>query len=111
MSNSGQIRKTKIVCTLGPASSSEKMIEQLIDAGMNVARLNFSHNTHDYHKEVIDNVKRVRARLKTPIAIMLDTKGPEIRLRTFENDSVILKEGCRKRKRVFDIISRPAVTA
>lgn len=104
MSNSGQIRKTKIVCTLGPASSSEKMIEQLIDAGMNVARLNFSHNTHDYHKEVIDNVKRVRARLKTPIAIMLDTKGPEIRLRTFENDSVILKEGD-----LFTLTSREVV--
>lgn len=97
-------RKTKIVCTLGPASNSEKIIEQLIAAGMNVARLNFSHNTHDYHKEVIDNVKKVRDRLKAPVAIMLDTKGPEIRLKTFEGGSVFLKDGAS-----FTLTSRDVV--
>lgn len=93
MKNSEWKRKTKIICTLGPASRDEETIESLIKAGMNVARLNFSHNTHDYHKEVMDNVKKVRAKLNAPVAIMLDTKGPEIRLGLFEEGSVILKAG------------------
>lgn len=87
------MRKTKIVCTLGPASRDENTIEELIKAGMNVARLNFSHGEHDYHKETIDAIKKVRSRLNAPVAILLDTKGPEIRLGKFENDSVVLKDG------------------
>ena len=86
-------RKTKIICTLGPASSDEKTVAALINAGMNVARLNFSHNTHENHKKVIDTVKKVREKMKAPVAIMLDTKGPEIRLGLFENGSAILKAG------------------
>ncbi|MBQ3814450.1 MAG: pyruvate kinase, partial [Clostridia bacterium] len=75
--------KTKIVCTLGPASNSPEMIEKMIRAGMNVARLNFSHGTHEEHAEVIDRIKKARDRLGVPLAIMLDTKGPEIRLGRF----------------------------
>ena len=85
--------KTKIVCTLGPASNSPEMIEKMIRAGMNVARLNFSHGTHEEHAEVIDRIKKAREKLGVPLAIMLDTKGPEIRLGKFEGDSAQLTEG------------------
>lgn len=86
-------RKTKIVCTIGPASRDESTIEKMCKAGMNVARLNFSHNTHADHAERIATIKKVREKLNTPIAIMLDTKGPEYRIKTFKNDSVFLNEG------------------
>ncbi len=76
--------KTKIVCTLGPSSNSVQMIEKMIKAGMNVARLNFSHGTHEDHAEVISRIKEVRENLGVPCAILLDTKGPEIRLGTFK---------------------------
>jgi len=89
------MRKTKIVCTLGPASESEEMIKKLCLAGMNVARLNFSHGDHAYHLRLIEAVKKVRAELNLPIAIMLDTKGPEYRIGTFENGKVELVEGNR----------------
>ncbi|HQI17552.1 MAG TPA: pyruvate kinase, partial [Bacillota bacterium] len=69
------MRKTKIVCTIGPATESEEMISQLIAAGMNVARLNFSHGDHAEHKRRIDAIKRIREELGRPVAIMLDTKG------------------------------------
>ena len=85
--------KTKIVCTLGPASNSEEMIEKLIRAGMNVARLNFSHGTHEEHADVIDRIKRARAKLQAPVAIMLDTKGPEIRLCKFADGHATLHAG------------------
>ena len=85
--------KTKIVCTLGPSSNSADMIENMIKAGMNVARLNFSHGTHEEHAEVIGRIKEVRDRLGVPLAIMLDTKGPEIRLCKFENGSASLEAG------------------
>ena len=81
------MRKTKIVCTLGPASSTKEVIIGLCKAGMNVARFNFSHGTHEQHKRDMDIVKKVRQELNMPIAIMLDTKGPEIRLRTFEEEN------------------------
>lgn len=87
------MRKTKIVCTIGPSCCSEDMIEKMIKAGMNVARLNFSHGDHDYHKGNIETVKSVRKRLNSPVAIMLDTKGPEIRVKTFKNGKVTLNEG------------------
>ncbi len=87
------MRKTKIVCTLGPASRDEKTLTELIKAGMNVARLNFSHGDHEYHKEMIDTVKSVREKLNAPVAILLDTKGPEIRLGMFENGKVVLNDG------------------
>ena len=87
------MRKTKIVCTIGPASETEEMMTGLCRAGMNVARLNFSHSTHDEHQRRIDLIKKVRSELKVPIAIMLDTKGPEYRIKTFQNQKIILKDG------------------
>ena len=87
------MRKTKIVCTIGPASETEEIIIGLCKAGMNVARLNFSHNTHQDHQRRIDLIKKVRSELKMPIAIMLDTKGPEYRIKTFENQKISLNDG------------------
>lgn len=87
------MRKTKIICTIGPACENEKTLEAMCDAGMNVARLNFSHGTHEEHLEKIRLVKSVRERKKLPIAIMLDTKGPEYRIRTFRNGKIMLKDG------------------
>ena len=87
------IRKTKIVCTIGPACSDEETITQMALAGMNVARMNFSHNTHEDHAKRIDMVKKVREKLGLPIAILLDTKGPEYRIKTFENGKIELSEG------------------
>ncbi len=86
------MRKTKIVCTLGPATDKEDVLEQLIASGMNVARLNFSHGDYKEHKARMDKVKELRKKYNTQTAIMLDTKGPEIRLGLFEQGEVILKE-------------------
>ncbi len=85
--------KTKIVCTLGPSSNSPEMIEKMIGAGMNVARLNFSHGTHEGHGEVIRRIKEARNKLEAPIAIMLDTKGPEIRIGKFTGGKAELTTG------------------
>ncbi|MDY4489325.1 MAG: pyruvate kinase [Candidatus Faecousia sp.] len=87
------MRKTKIICTIGPSSANEETLTQMCLAGMNVARLNFSHGTHAEHKEKMDLVKKVREKLNLPIAIMLDTKGPEYRIRTFQDGKVEVKEG------------------
>lgn len=87
------MRKTKIVCTIGPASSDEATLTQMIASGMSVARFNFSHGTHAYHKELIERVRKVRDRMMVPLAIMLDTKGPEIRLGLFEKDKIMLNKG------------------
>ena len=87
------IRKTKIVCTIGPACSDEETITKMCLAGMNVARMNFSHNTYKEHGERIALVKKVREKLGLPIAILLDTKGPEYRIKTFKNGKVTLKAG------------------
>ncbi|MBQ6893703.1 MAG: pyruvate kinase [Clostridia bacterium] len=87
------MRKTKIVCTIGPASDTKEVVTDLCHAGMNVARMNFSHNTHADHKRRIDLVKEVREALKMPVAIMLDTKGPEYRIGVFEDGKIMLNEG------------------
>ncbi len=87
------MRKTKIVCTIGPATESEEKLRELMLAGMNVARLNFSHGTHEEHKVRIDRIKKVREELGLPVAILLDTTGPEYRIRTFENDKIYLNDG------------------
>ena len=89
------LKKTKIVCTLGPASRDENTIKAMLEAGMNVARLNFSHGTHEEHKAAIETFRKVRDSLDIPAAVLLDTKGPEIRLGDFENGSEILNEGDR----------------
>ncbi len=89
------MRKTKIVCTIGPASESREVFTRLCEAGMNVARLNFSHGTHEEHLARIEMIKSVREELNLPIAIMLDTKGPEYRIGTFREGRISLKEGER----------------
>ena len=87
------MRKTKIVCTIGPACNNEQTLTQMAKAGMNVARLNFSHGTHEDHQKNVDILKKVRSELDIPLAIMLDTKGPEYRIGTFENGKEQLCEG------------------
>ncbi len=87
------MRKTKIICTIGPASDEESVLRRMCDAGMNVARLNFSHGTHADHLERIERIKRVREEMELPLAIMLDTKGPEYRIKTFENHRVTVQDG------------------
>ena len=87
------LRKTKIICTMGPASLKENVLEQMFKNGMNIARFNFSHGTHEYHKEGIELFRKVRDRLKLPAAVLLDTKGPEIRIGEFENKKITLKKG------------------
>lgn len=87
------MRKTKIICTIGPSSENPETLKKLCQAGMNVARLNFSHGTYPEHQKKIDLIKQVREELNVPIAIMLDTKGPEYRIRTFENGKIHLNAG------------------
>lgn len=87
------MRKTKIICTIGPASESEDILIRMCRSGMNVARLNFSHGTHEQHQQKIDLIKSVREKLNLPIAIMLDTKGPEYRIGTFKDGKITLNEG------------------
>ena len=87
------MKKTKIVCTLGPASETEEVISAMADAGMNVARINFSHGTHEEHAQKIAVIKKVRAEKNIPLPILLDTKGPEFRIKTFKEGKVFLKEG------------------
>ena len=89
------MRKTKIVCTIGPACNNEETLTKMCLAGMNVARLNFSHGTHEDHKANIELIKRVREKLDMPIAILLDTKGPEYRIKTFKDGKIMLEEGDR----------------
>ncbi len=87
------MNRTKIVCSIGPTSSSVPVLERMIDAGMDVARFNMSHGTHQSHKALIDAVKTARENKHAPVAIMVDTKGPEIRIKQFENGKVVLKSG------------------
>ena len=87
------MRKTKIVCTLGPASTDEAIIKKMLQAGMNVARLNFSHGSHEGHKQTIEKFRRVRDELGIPAAVLLDTKGPEIRTGNFVNGEEMLVDG------------------
>ncbi|MFQ7521702.1 MAG: pyruvate kinase [Terrisporobacter sp.] len=97
-------KKTKIVCTLGPASQSEETLTKLIENGLNVCRFNFSHGSHEEHKERMDIVKKVRAELKKPVAILLDTKGPEIRTGNFADPEVFLEEGSKFIITMADVI-------
>ena len=87
------MRRTKIICTLGPSSSDPVTVGKMLDAGMNVARLNFSHGTHESHRKYIDMIKEIRQQRGCPLAIMLDTKGPEIRTGTIKEGTVKLKNG------------------
>ena len=87
------MRKTKVICTIGPTSENEETLTRMCQEGMNVARLNFSHGTHEEHQKKIDLIKKVREKLNLPIPIMLDTKGPEYRIKTFENKKIVLSDG------------------
>ncbi len=97
-----RMRKTKILVTLGPSAESEQVLEQLIHAGMNVARLNFSHGDHAEHGRRIDALKKVRTRLDAPVAMLLDTKGPEIRTGDLEEDAITLVQD-----RTLTLTTRP----
>ncbi|MGN0402377.1 MAG: pyruvate kinase, partial [Acetatifactor sp.] len=87
------MRKTKVICTIGPACEDSRVLVEMCRAGMNVARLNFSHGTHEEHQRKIDLIKATRESLAMPIPIMLDTKGPEYRIKTFEHGKIKLKDG------------------
>lgn len=89
------MKKTKIICTIGPSSSNEEMMRKMLLAGMDVARLNFSHGTHETHKKNIDLFRSVRDELGVPAAVLLDTKGPEIRIGDFKDGKACLKAGER----------------
>ncbi len=86
------MKKTKVICTLGPATAKDEILEQLMINGMNVARINFSHGTEEEHLHTIERVKNMREKLGLPVALLLDTGGPEIRLRCFENGRIQLKK-------------------
>ena len=87
------MRRTKIVCTIGPASQEEDILREIIKSGMNVARFNFSHGDHEEHGRKLERVRRISRELHLPVAVLLDTRGPEIRLCDFENGKVELTEG------------------
>ncbi|MBR1584195.1 MAG: pyruvate kinase [Clostridia bacterium] len=97
------MRKTKIICTIGPASDKADVLEKMMLAGMNVARVNFSHGTHPEHKIKMDLIKQARQKLNLPVAILLDTKGPEYRIKTFKDEKVMLTEGQTFTLRVDDV--------
>ena len=87
------MRKTKIVCTRGPATDNEEVLRQMMLEGMNVARCNFSHATYDEHRKRMDMIKKLRKEVGQPVAILLDTKGPEVRVKNFKDGRVTLEEG------------------
>lgn len=87
------MRKTKIICTLGPSTDNPEILEQLVEEGMNVARFNFSHGAHEIHEKRFEQLKKIRERKNSPVAFLLDTKGPEVRLGDFENGGVNLEAG------------------
>lgn len=108
------MRRTKIIATIGPASNDSAVIEKMMKAGMDAARFNFSHNTHEYHGNLMKLVKAAREKLNLPIALILDTKGPEIRTKTFADvDKIYLEQGAEFTLTTEDIegdASRVAVT-
>src|SRR5665648_1089847 len=98
------MRKTKIVCTIGPASSNPTVLEQLFNAGMNVARLNFSHGTHEGHKKVIENIRALSAKLDVHVAIIQDISGPKVRIGAFKDEQILLKADSRFTLTCRDIV-------
>ncbi|WP_323707953.1 pyruvate kinase [Mammaliicoccus sciuri] len=101
------MRKTKIVCTIGPASESEEMLEKLMLAGMNVARLNFSHGSHEEHKGRIDTIRKVSSKLNKNIGILLDTKGPEIRTHNMKDGLIELTKGSEVTVKTTEVEATP----
>ena len=98
------VKRTKIVCTLGPASDSEEVLTQLVENGLNVCRFNFSHGSHEEHKGRLDTAKKVREKLNKPVALLLDTKGPEIRTGQFADPEVFLEEGSKFTITMKDVV-------
>ena len=105
------MRKTKIICTIGPACENEETLTRMCQNGMNVARLNFSHGSHEEHQKKIDLIKAVREKLQLPIAILLDTKGPEFRIGVFENGKVEVKDGEEFTFTTEDIIGNETIVS
>ncbi|CAM2966504.1 pyruvate kinase [Salinicoccus roseus] len=101
------MRNTKIVCTIGPASESPEMLEQLMNAGMNIARLNFSHGDHEEHRARIANIRKAADKLGHTVAILLDTKGPEIRTHTMENGEIELSKGQKITVSMEEVVGTP----
>ncbi|KHF28820.1 Pyruvate kinase [Anoxybacillus sp. BCO1] len=101
------MRKTKIVCTIGPASESVEKLVQLIEAGMNVARLNFSHGSHEEHAARIRNIREASKITGKTVAILLDTKGPEIRTHNMENGAIELKAGSEVTISMKEVLGTP----
>ncbi len=87
------MKKTKIICTIGPASGNKAIFTKMAKSGMDVVRLNFSHGTHEEHAEKIAMIKEVRDELQLPLPILLDTKGPEFRIKTFKEGKIELNDG------------------
>ena len=87
------MRKTKIIGTIGPASNSYEVMKKLVSAGLNIVRINLSHAKIEDMEKILKNVKRIRKEMKVPLPIMIDTRGPEVRVKTFANDSVNIKKG------------------
>lgn len=105
------MRKTKIVCTMGPAVNDINILKSLVENGMNVARLNFSHGEYSEHKKRIDDIKMVRDELNAPVAILLDTKGPEIRIKEFKQGSVKLIDGAEFTLTCKDVIGDEGIVS
>ncbi len=105
------MRKTKLICTIGPACENEKTLREMCLAGMNVARLNFSHGDHEEQGRKMDLIKTVRQELDMPIAIMLDTKGPEYRIKTFENKKIMLNEGDTFTFTIEDVVGNESIVS
>ena len=105
------MRKTKIICTIGPSSNNPETLRAMCRAGMNVARLNFSHGTHEEHLKKINLIKKVREELGLPIAIMLDTKGPEYRIKTFENKKITLADGDKFTFTTDDVVGNESIVS
>ena len=87
------LRKTKIICTIGPATADFDSLKKLMECGMDVARLNFSHGTHEMHAAIIQNLRAASDALRKPIAIIQDLQGPKIRIGTFQHDQIELTDG------------------
>ncbi|KAI4452938.1 pyruvate kinase [Holotrichia oblita] len=106
-----QMKRTKILATLGPASNDVETIKDLIRAGMDAARINFSHGTYESHAEIINKLKQAREELKAPIPLILDTKGPEIRIKTFKEDKIFLEQGSKFTLTTRDIVGDNTIVA
>lgn len=105
------MRKTKIICTLGPSTMEENILRELMLEGMNVARLNFSHGDHKQHAKTLERIRKMRDELELPIAALLDTKGPEIRVRTFENGKIMLEPDQKFTLTTRDIIGNQDIVS